>query len=284
MGQAPGRPGIRTDCASLTPRQQWIFVNDSLADSIQKRLAHYFESDERRDWSATDFIAYLDTLYADSTTAGEARLQLHKLRQRANEPFTEFLVRFESQLAKADRLSIPDIDKIELLQVAFHTGFDARCNNHTDIPADNYAGAVAAYKAAAAKNRVLELGSALRRMPASSTTAGPSKDPEGDTVMTGVASAGFAGKGKGRARVQWVSKDVWEGRRSLGQCLRCVADDHQIRDCEILPAFRPAAAAGVGCWRPRVAMRWPRSRKTTTPEHESQRRGWASARIPRYPL
>ncbi|KAG6033708.1 hypothetical protein E4U19_006290 [Claviceps sp. Clav32 group G5] len=292
------------------------------SDSVQKRLAHYFESGERRNWSATDFIGYLDTLYADCTTVGEARLQLHKLRQRANEPFTEFLVRFESQLAKADRLNIPDIgkiellqvalhtgfdarcnsvgvegievpyeigsgpvapltgfelsanepfteflvrfesqlakadrlnipdiDKIELLQVALHTGFDARCNSNADIPTDNYAEAVAAYKAAAAKDRALELRSALRRMPASSTTAGPSKDPEGDTVMTGVASAGFAGKGKAKAkakaRVAWVSKDMWEGRRSLGQCLRCGADDHQIRECGMLPAFRPAAAAGV---------------------------------------
>ncbi|KAG6152044.1 hypothetical protein E4U11_007642 [Claviceps purpurea] len=91
----------------------------SLADPIQKRLAHYFESGERRNWSATDFVAYLDTLYADGTTVGEARLQLHRLRQRANEPFTDFLVHFESQLAKADRLNIPDIV--------------------------NYAGAVAAY-------------------------------------------------------------------------------------------------------------------------------------------
>ncbi|KAG6127153.1 hypothetical protein E4U38_006455 [Claviceps purpurea] len=81
-------------------------------------------------------------------------------------------------------------------------------------------------------------------MPASSTTAVPSKDPKGDTVMTGVGSAGFAGKGKGKARAQWVSKDVWEGRRSLGQCLRCGANDDQIRECGMLPAFRPAAVAG----------------------------------------
>ncbi|KAG6147969.1 hypothetical protein E4U11_000760, partial [Claviceps purpurea] len=52
---------LSTDCAGLTPRQQWIFVNDSLADPVQKRLAHYFESGLRRNWSAGDFIAYLDT-------------------------------------------------------------------------------------------------------------------------------------------------------------------------------------------------------------------------------
>ncbi|KAG6209299.1 hypothetical protein E4U35_007371, partial [Claviceps purpurea] len=105
----------------------------SLADPIQKRLAHYFESGERRNWSATDFVTYLDTLYADGTTVGEARLQLHRFAATG--------------------------------QRTVH--------------------------------RVL---------------AGPSKDPEGDTAMTGVASAGFAGKGK--ARAQWVSKDVWELERA----------------------------------------------------------------------
>ncbi|KAG6244863.1 hypothetical protein E4U24_004773, partial [Claviceps purpurea] len=118
----------------------------------------------------------------------------------------------------------------------------------------DYAGAVAAYKDVAAQDRALELRSALRRMPVSSTTAGPSKDHEGDTVMTGVASAGFAGKGKGKAKVgggkgkvraQWVSKDVWEGRRALGQCLRCGSEDHLVRECGMLPAFRPDGASIV---------------------------------------
>ncbi|KAG6107265.1 hypothetical protein E4U14_004252 [Claviceps sp. LM454 group G7] len=171
------------------------------------------------------------------------------MRQLPNESFTEFLVRFESQMAKADSLDMSDIDKVDLLQIAIQPGFDKRCNRNTDIPADNYAAAVAAYKAAAARDRALDLRAALRRIAMPSTPAGPSLDTEGDTVMTRVASAGFAGKGKGKgkakARAAWVSKDVWEGRRSLGQCLRCGADDHQIRECGMLPAFRPAAAAGV---------------------------------------
>ncbi|KAG6087941.1 hypothetical protein E4U31_000335 [Claviceps sp. LM219 group G6] len=65
-----------------------------------------------------------------------------------------------------------------------------------DIPSDNYAAA------AAARDRALDLRAALRRMPVSSTTAGPSMDTEGDTVMTRVASTGFAGKGKGKAKIQ----------------------------------------------------------------------------------
>ncbi|CCE34048.1 uncharacterized protein CPUR_07979 [Claviceps purpurea 20.1] len=176
------------------------------------------------------------------------------MRQLPNESFTEFLVRFESQMAKADALDMSDIDKVDLLQIAIQPGFDKRCNRNSDIPVDNYAAVVAAYKAAAARDRALDLRAALRRMAPSSTPAGPSMDTEGDTVMTGVASAGFAGKGKGKAkagggkgkaRAQWVSKEVWEGRRALRQCLRCGAEDHLVRECGMLPAFRPAAAAGV---------------------------------------
>ncbi|KAG6247770.1 hypothetical protein E4U24_002998 [Claviceps purpurea] len=42
------KDGLASDCANLTPRQRWIYVNDSLADRVQKRLAHYFESGEPR--------------------------------------------------------------------------------------------------------------------------------------------------------------------------------------------------------------------------------------------
>lgn len=65
------------------------------ADQVQKRLAHYFESCESRGWDDIAYIAYLDTLYADSATVTEAQLVLYKLKQRASEPFVEFLVRFE---------------------------------------------------------------------------------------------------------------------------------------------------------------------------------------------
>ncbi|KAG6139299.1 hypothetical protein E4U12_007511 [Claviceps purpurea] len=64
-----------TDCAALPPRQRWIFVQDSLAEPIQKRLAHYFESGEARGWDANAFVDYLDTLYADNTTIAVARLE-----------------------------------------------------------------------------------------------------------------------------------------------------------------------------------------------------------------
>ncbi|KAG5932378.1 hypothetical protein E4U59_007519 [Claviceps monticola] len=148
-----------------------------LADSVQKRLAHYFESGEARGWDANAFLDYLDTLYADSTTVAVARLELHQLRQRPTEPLTEFLVRFEAQLAKADRLSIDDRDKIELLQMALHTGFDKRCRS-TAIPEDNYAQAVAAYNSVAAQDRALELRSALRRMPVPFAGTSTGRDSE----------------------------------------------------------------------------------------------------------
>ncbi|KAG6213339.1 hypothetical protein E4U34_006778, partial [Claviceps purpurea] len=60
--------------------------------------------------------------------------------------------RFESQLAKADKLGVEDRDKIELLQMALHIDFDAR-SRMTKIPSDDYAGAVAAYKDVAAPLR-----------------------------------------------------------------------------------------------------------------------------------
>lgn len=56
-------------------------------------------------------------------------------------------------------MTIDDRDKIELLQLALHTKFDAR-SRMTKILNDDYAGAVATYKDVAAEDRALELRSA----------------------------------------------------------------------------------------------------------------------------
>ncbi|KAG5927098.1 hypothetical protein E4U60_000258 [Claviceps pazoutovae] len=193
---------LATDCAGLTPRQ-WIFVNDSLADPIQKRLAHYFESGERRDWSGTDFIAYLDTLFATTglPDSGGICVQCVEVRDEVRARPVASLARLEivSQ-PLLDGVGKAVVDKDPLLSWSEAGTVRSEPVLDCDLPTPELGGRPA-YKAAAARDRALDFRSALRRMPVSSTTAGPSRDPEGDTVMTGVASAGFAGKGKGKAEV-----------------------------------------------------------------------------------
>ncbi|KAG6243297.1 hypothetical protein E4U23_006588 [Claviceps purpurea] len=106
---------LMTDCAALPPRQRWIFVQDSLADPIQKRLAHYFESGESRGWDANAFVDYLDTLYADNTTIAVARLELHQLRKRFCWSLSEL-----AQLQPGDRYrSVVGVKGIEVVTEPF---------------------------------------------------------------------------------------------------------------------------------------------------------------------
>ncbi|KAG6224984.1 hypothetical protein E4U34_008246 [Claviceps purpurea] len=109
------RRRLMTDCAALPPRQRWIFVQDSLADPIQKRLAHYFESGEARGWDANAFVDYLDTLYADNTTIAVARLELHQLRKRFCWSLSEL-----AQLQPGDRFrSVVGVKGIEVVTEPF---------------------------------------------------------------------------------------------------------------------------------------------------------------------
>ncbi|KAG5990911.1 hypothetical protein E4U52_004133 [Claviceps spartinae] len=67
---------------------------------------------ETRGWVATAFIGLgILALCVDNTTVAVARLEL--------------------------RSNVADRDKIELLQIALHTDFDARCRM-ANIPEDNY--------------------------------------------------------------------------------------------------------------------------------------------------
>ncbi|KAG6083112.1 hypothetical protein E4U16_004859 [Claviceps sp. LM84 group G4] len=81
---------LSSDCAHLTPRQKWIFVYDGLTDQIQKRLSYYFESEETREWNAVAFLNHLEVLYSDSTPVKVERLELRRLRQASDEPFSDF--------------------------------------------------------------------------------------------------------------------------------------------------------------------------------------------------
>ncbi|KAG6236412.1 hypothetical protein E4U24_007841, partial [Claviceps purpurea] len=109
------RRRLMTDCAALPPRQRWIFVQDSLADPIQKRLAHYFESGEARGWDANAFVDYLDTLYADNTTIAVARLELHQLRKRFCWSLSELV-----QLQPGDRYrSVVGVKGVEVVTEPF---------------------------------------------------------------------------------------------------------------------------------------------------------------------
>ncbi|CCE31529.1 uncharacterized protein CPUR_05382 [Claviceps purpurea 20.1] len=96
---------------------KWIFVYDGLADQIQKQLPYYFESGVALERNAVAFLNHLEAVKL-------AQLELRRLRQASDESFSDYLVRFEAQMARAHRLDAPEDEKVELLHHSISNELD----------------------------------------------------------------------------------------------------------------------------------------------------------------
>ncbi|KAG5933337.1 hypothetical protein E4U60_004519 [Claviceps pazoutovae] len=240
---------LSSDFADLTPRQKWIFVYDGLADQIQKRLSYYFELGETLEWNAVAFLNHLEVLYSDSTSVKVERLELRRLRQASDEPFSDYLVWFEAQMARAHRLDAPEDEKVELLYQSISSELDELCRHRT-IPTHSYAEAVAVFKHQEAEQRALE----LRNLICTMTTADPNTSAleagsEKGTDTTVVARTCFSGKSRkskpGGKTTTVFSRDPSESRRSPDQRSHRTPTEHQGRQCALPPTLSSRETAGV---------------------------------------
>ncbi|KAG6077478.1 hypothetical protein E4U16_002213 [Claviceps sp. LM84 group G4] len=240
-----------SDCAHLTPLQKWIFVYDGLTDQIQKRLSYYFESGETREWNVVAFLNHLEVLYSDSTSIKVERLELRRLRYASDEPFSDYLVRFEAQMARAHRSDAPEDEKVELLHQSISQELDELCR-HCTIPTHSYAEAVAVFKHQEAEQGALEFRNLIRTM----TTPDPNTPTleavsEKGTNTTVVARTSFSGKsrksrpgGKKGVKTTEILKDAPESQWVPDQSLCRRPTEPQGRQCA-LPPTSSRGTAGV---------------------------------------
>ncbi|CCE30415.1 uncharacterized protein CPUR_04263 [Claviceps purpurea 20.1] len=69
---------------------RWIFINDSLAGPIRKRVSHFFANGRSHGWEAQTFLDHLAVLYEDPRYEDRARLELLTFQQEKKEKFSEF--------------------------------------------------------------------------------------------------------------------------------------------------------------------------------------------------
>ncbi|KAG6019960.1 hypothetical protein E4U19_006769 [Claviceps sp. Clav32 group G5] len=160
------------------------------------------------------------------------------LRQASDEPFSDYLVRFEAQMARAHRLDAPEDEKVELLHQSISCELDELCRHRT-IPTHSYAEAVTVFKKQEAEQRAFELRNFIRTM----TTP----DPNTPTLEAGsgkganttvVARTGFSGKSRKSTpgerkgvKTTVFSKDPSESRRSPDQRSHRTPTEHQGHQC-----------------------------------------------------
>ncbi|KAG6232063.1 hypothetical protein E4U26_006040 [Claviceps purpurea] len=69
---------------------RWIFISDSLAGPIRKRVSQFFANGQSHGWEAQTFLDHLAILYDDPRYEDRARFELLTFRQEKKEKFSEF--------------------------------------------------------------------------------------------------------------------------------------------------------------------------------------------------
>lgn len=244
---------IRIDGAAIgSQMDQLDYVHSRLRKGAANMVRAYVE--QRREaghGDARGLIEYMEGIYGDPDKVDRALSQLHRLRQRADEPFFAFLPRFETLLSEAGGSGFPSIVQIAYLRESINEEM-SRALIGLVLPKE--------YGEYAA--RLQDVGSQLvrharytqkKKTPASNVSSngntnaqsqGEPMDWEPVKTTKGRRWPNNCGcKGSdhtcGRRRARWVTVEALEYRRNNGLCLRCGNGDHVIKDCRFLAAKRP---------------------------------------------
>ena len=191
----------------------------------------------------------MEGIYGDPDKVDRALSQLHHLRQRADEPFSTFLPRFETLLSEAGGSTFPSIVQIAYLRESINEEM-SRALIGLVLPKD--------YNEYTA--RLQDVGSQLARYTkyapkkksnpvnigdnAKGSAQAEPMDWEPTRASRGrpwVNNCGCKGNDHvcGRRNAKWVSNETISYRRTHQLCLRCGNQGHMVKDCKFLPPRRP---------------------------------------------
>ena len=109
---------IRVDGNAIGSKiNQLDYVHSRLRKGAANMVRAYIKRQrETEDGSAEGLIDYMEGIYGDPDKVDRALSELHRLRQRANEPFSAFLPRFKTLLSEAGGSGFPSVVQIAYLQ------------------------------------------------------------------------------------------------------------------------------------------------------------------------
>ena len=239
---------IRIDGAAIgSEMDQLDYVHSRLRKGAANMVRAFIKQKrEAGDGSAGDLIAYMEGIYGDPDKVDRALSQLHRLRQRVDEPFSAFLPRFETLLSEAGGSGFPSAVQIAYLRESINEEM-SRALIGLVLPKE--------YGEYAA--RLQDVGSQLARHAKyvqkkvsggngsiNAQVQGEPMDWEPVKSSKGKQWPNNCGcKGNdhtcGRKRAKWVTQEVMTYRRNNQLCLRCGNAGHMVKDCRFLAAKRP---------------------------------------------
>jgi hypothetical protein len=183
--------------------------------------------------------------FKDPTLREKALNRLNSLRQ-GNRSFSELLSELDRLLLEAGGHEWEDRIKKGYVKAALNYALRERLVTVSEEPSyEGYCRQVKEIAGRMAELQQLQRSRASRRNPASSANILP-RDAAGDTNLTSATpmpnldsmdwepSSSRAQQPNGK-RAKWVSKAELGKRRHNGNCLRCGATGHRVRDCPFLP-------------------------------------------------
>lgn len=215
----------------------WYLIYSCLDSQPQQVVATFYQAGGpggRREPAA--FLQYLDRTYADQNEQARAAATLRELRQRDDQPLTQFLPRFEKTIAQAGGELWPDSAKITFLEGALNQQL-RRSLVSVALPS-SYTEWLARVQEVAGRLEGLAPSSRRprdSRVPKAEPLA--RRDIDGDTRMTGVNKLGPKPRSSGPPLAQKP--------RDTRRCYDCGKVGHIARSCpeRAARATRPARTA-----------------------------------------
>jgi hypothetical protein len=124
-------------CAFRSDKERFAYVYARLEGTAQNMAAAYFEQGSLNGSQSPDeFLDYLNRRYGDPNAKGRALDRLRTLRQRPNESFATFFLKFEKELADSGGGSWDNAVQINYLEGAINNKLGDYLISVPNIPTD----------------------------------------------------------------------------------------------------------------------------------------------------
>jgi hypothetical protein len=227
-----------------------------LKDGAAGRIYPWIDTYKNRPavFTVNNFFSQMQLAFKDPTLREKALNRLNSLRQ-GNRFFSELLSELDRLLLEAGGHEWEDRIKKGYVKAALNFALRERLVTVSEEPSyEGYCRQVKEIADRMAELQQLQRSGPSRRNPASSASILPRHDAADNTNSTSATpipnldsmdwepSSSRAQKPNGK-RAKWVSKAELGKRRQNGNCLRCGATGHRVRDCPFLPPQPPQPKA-----------------------------------------
>ena len=225
-------------------REKCIVIWNNLTANVQTKVAPWYEKGgPSHNYDPDQFLDYLSFHYRDAHERERALAQIESIRQKKNESFADFFVRFSGLLGRCGGDEWDDAQKLTRLRRSLNDDIRTIALNR-GIAKTDYQMAVSDYQQIASDMETSALEEKARRnqVPIPQGSA-PKKDQDGDVDMVTVSAlkttraggtgrkTGKDGNNKNDPDSNWIPDEIFQQRKKAGVCTRCGQKGHKFRKC-----------------------------------------------------